>query len=84
MIMPTIPSVYQKSSGRLQQSQMQMNNSFSGISQVYSFSKESPGLGSTLSGNMSLNNNAISIINAYAQFPEGKQGGRNFLKFTLP
>ncbi len=73
--MPTIPSVYQKSSGRLQQSQMQMNNSFSGISQVYSFSKESPGLGSTLSGNMSLNNNAISIINAYAQFPEGKQGG---------
>lgn len=64
--MPTIPSIYQKSSGRLQQSQMQMNNSFSGISQEYSFIKESSGLDTTLSGNISLNNNAISIINAYA------------------
>lgn len=58
--MPTIPSVYLKSSGRLQQPQMQMNN-FGG----YSFSKQSPGLGSTLSGNTSLNNSAICIINAY-------------------
>lgn len=84
--MPTIPSVYLKSSGRLQQPQMQMNN-FGG----YSFSKQSPGLSSTLSGNTSLNNSAICIINAYfgtlnnntttkknALFPmslQGKQGG---------
>ena len=58
--MPTIPSVYVKNSGRLQQPQIQMNN-YGG----YSFSKQSPGLGSTLSGNTSLNNSAICIINAY-------------------
>ena len=58
--MPTIPSVYLKNSGRLQQPQMQMNN-YGG----YSFSKQSPGLGSTLSGNTSLNNSAICIIDAY-------------------
>lgn len=61
IIMPTIPSVSLKNSGRLQQPQMQMNN-YGG----YSFSKQSPGLGSTLSGNTALNNSAISIINAYA------------------
>ena len=58
--MPTIPSVYLKSSGRLQQPQMQMNNYG-----AYSFSKQSPGLGSNLSGNTSLNNSATCIINAY-------------------
>lgn len=63
IIMPTIPSVYLKSSGRLQQPQMQMNNY--GIAPAHSFSKQSPGLGSTLSGNASLNNSAICIINAY-------------------
>lgn len=61
IIMPTIPSVYVKNSGRLQQPQIQMNN-YGG----YSFSKQSPGLGSTLSGNTALNNSAICIINAYA------------------
>lgn len=61
IIMPTIPSVYLKSSGRLQQPQMQMNNYG-----AYSFSKQSPGLGSNLSGNTSLNNSATCIINAYA------------------
>lgn len=60
-IMPTIPSVYLKNSVRLQQPQMQMNN-YGG----YSFSKQSPGLGFNLSGNTSLNNSAICIINAYA------------------
>lgn len=64
IIMPTIPSVYLKSSGRLQQPQMQMNNY--GVAPAHSFSKQSPGLGSTLSGNTSLNNSAICIINAYA------------------
>lgn len=61
--MPTIPSVYLKSSGRLQEPQMQMNNY--GIAPAHSFSKQSSGLGSTLSGNTSLNNSAICIINAY-------------------
>lgn len=58
--MPTIPTVYLKNSGGLQQPQMQMNN-YGG----YSFSKQSPGLDSTLSGNTSLNNSTICIINAY-------------------
>lgn len=61
IIMPTIPSVYR---GRLQQPQMQMNNY--SVAPAHSFSKQSPGLGSTLSGNTSLNNSAICIINAYA------------------
>ena len=65
MNMPTIPSVYLKSSGRLQQPQMQMNNASGGVAPAHSFSKQSPGLGSTLSGNTSLNNSAICIINAY-------------------
>lgn len=60
IIMPTIPNVYVKNSGRLQQPQIQMNN-YGG----YSFSKQSPGLGSTLAGNTSINNSAICIINAY-------------------
>lgn len=58
IIIPTIPTVYR---GPQQQPQMQMNN-YGG----YSFSKQSPGLGSTLSGNTTLNNSAISIIKAYA------------------
>lgn len=58
-IMPTIPSVY-----RLQQPQMQLNNY--GVAPTHSFSKQYPGLGSTVSGNTSLNNSAICIINAYA------------------
>ena len=62
-IMPTISNVYLKNSGRLQQPQMQMNNASGGL--THSFSKQSPGLGSTLSGNTSLNNSAICIINAY-------------------
>lgn len=59
-IMPTIPSVYRS---RLQQSQMQMNNY--GIAPAHFFNKQSLGLGSSLSGNTSLNNSAICIINAY-------------------
>lgn len=63
-IMPTIPSVYLKNGGSVQQPKMQMNNY--GIAPAHSFSKQSPGLGSTLYGNTSLNNSAIRIINAYA------------------
>jgi len=63
IIMPTIPSVYLKNSGHQQQPQIQMNNY--GVAPAHSFSKQSPGLSSNLSGNTSLNNNAISIINAY-------------------
>lgn len=63
IIMPTIPSVYLKNSGQLQQPQMQMNNY--GLAPTHSFSKQSPGLGSTLSGNIALNNSAICILNAY-------------------
>lgn len=64
-IMPTIPSVYLKNSGQLQQPQMQMNNAFGGLATTHSFSKQSSGLGPTLSGNTVLNNSAICIINAY-------------------
>lgn len=65
IIMPTIPSVYVKNSGRLEQPQIQMNNASGGVAPAHSFSKQSPGLGSTLSGNTALNNSAICIINAY-------------------
>ena len=58
--MPKISSVYLENSGHQQQPQIQMNN-YGG----YSFSKQSPGLSSNLSGNIALNNNAISTINAY-------------------
>ena len=58
IIMPTVPRVYLKNTEHLQQAQM---NNFGG----YSFTNKSSGLNSTVSGNTSLNNSAISIINAY-------------------
>ena len=58
IIMPTVPRVYLKNTEHLQQAQM---NNFVG----YSFTNKSSGLNSTVSGNTSLNNSAISIINAY-------------------
>ena len=61
IIMPTVPSVYLKNTERLQQAQM---NNF-GVAPAHSFNNKSTGLSSTLSGNTSLNNSAISIINTY-------------------